>query len=84
MSPVVTKKILEDYLSYLINMDLDRSSKADKEVLDAFDEALKLIEKEIPKKIKNIHGYNVCPRCGSWPVQHRCQECGQVCDWSED
>ena len=54
---------------------------------------MKALEKQIPKKVKNIdenHSYFVCENCGTaiyytaMPKSHRyCLNCGQALDWKE-
>jgi hypothetical protein len=54
----------------------------------AFDEAIKVLEKQIPRKVipiiyKLYHGCN-CPVCGRVPLSkgfNYCFNCGQKLDW---
>lgn len=47
----------------------------------AMEIAVKAMEKQIPKKPI----YGTCPWCGVWlPISHRCPNCGQAIDWSEE
>lgn len=52
----------------------------------AFETAIKALEKQIPKKLKD-DGWLYCPICGRDVLMDRfdyCPDCGQALDWSED
>ena len=52
---------------------------------EAFDMAIKALEKQMPTKtIKPESPYfrYACPSCGNYPLSgHYCGECGQAIDW---
>ena len=59
-------------------------------MVEAFDMAVKALEKQMPKKVKrtfkNDYDLVYCPRCGVRFIQYGkpfCGECGQALDWSE-
>ena len=55
----------------------------------AIDEAIKAIDKQIPKKPEIKDGYYVCPICGVYQEYLTdgkppyCVNCGQALDWQE-
>ena len=51
----------------------------------AFETAIKALEKQIPKKLKD-DGWLYCPICGRDVLMDRfnyCPDCGQALDWSD-
>lgn len=59
-------------------------------MVEAFEMAVKALEKQIPKKVtlvsKNDYHIVYCPRCGFRFFQYGllfCGECGQALDWSD-
>ena len=53
----------------------------------AFEEAIKALEKQIPKKVKTENGYFECPYCQTDieidKGKSYCVVCGQALDWSD-
>jgi hypothetical protein len=52
---------------------------------EAFEMAIKSLEKQIPKKPKERQGttYSFCPCCDSNNIYEYCGDCGQKIDWSD-
>ena len=66
-----------------------------KELITANGIAIETLEKQIPKHIDIVAGYDLCPRCGfnygedvirrrlhSW-CKPFCERCGQAIDWRD-
>ena len=80
------KDLIKDRESFLDGQD-DEIYRRD---IEALEKAVEVLEKQIPKKVKN-NGHNIffCPVCrGSvWQIRDEskfCFRCGQAIDWSEE
>ena len=77
----MTNEEASERFSVAITATLNREEQ------DLYRTARKALEKQIPKKPlivpmeeSRIHTFK-CPACGSYQVQRRCDDCGQLLDW---
>lgn len=87
------KTITEKNAISILNSARPRKGSYDRLQI-AFDMAIKALEKQIPKKVKNYElacdKYGSCPVCGiqyqisKEEVVDYCNECGQKLDWSAE
>ena len=85
---VLVEQMLNQYFHYFLEKE--------KNVTNALDMSVAALEKQIPKKIKIIDGYDFCPTCsykyGSDTMRRMlyhwdqpfCKKCGQRLDWKVD
>ena len=91
MTPEKAIACINDVLSSTINFDESLEYEMTSYDIDWLEEAKKALEKQNPKKVKQIfkNDYDLvyCPRCGVRFIQYGkpfCGECGQALDWSDN
>lgn len=57
--------------------------KEEEPLLEAFKEAIKALEKQIPKKPAYQGEHEKCPTCGSFCIDVYCAKCGQKINYKE-